>query len=101
MRGTWISSRDLESALMVHPAVKEAAVIAVPHPKWLERPVAVVVLRDGWKVSADDLRAFLGWKFAKWQVPDAIEFVDEIPRTSVGKFKKSELRDRFKNWEWK
>jgi fatty-acyl-CoA synthase len=59
------------------------------------------VLRVGWKVSADDLRAFLGWKFAKWQVPDAIEFVDEIPRTSVGKFKKSELRDRFKNWEWK
>jgi fatty-acyl-CoA synthase len=99
--GEWISSVDLENALMGHPAVKEAAVIAVPHPKWLERPLAVVVCRDGWNVSAADLRAFLGWKFAKWQLPDAIEFVDEIPRTSVGKFKKSELRARYQNWQWK
>ena len=99
--GEWISSVDLENALMGHPAVKEAAVIAVPHAKWLERPLAVVVRKDGWKVSAEDLRAFLGWKFAKWQLPDAIEFVDEIPRTSVGKFKKSELRARYQNWQWK
>jgi fatty-acyl-CoA synthase len=99
--GEWISSVDLESALMGHPAVKEAAVIAVPHPKWLERPLAVVVRKDGWNVSAEDLRAFLGWKFAKWQLPDAIEFVEEIPHTSVGKFKKSELRARYQNWQWK
>ena len=98
--GEWISSVDLESALMGHPAVKEAAVIAVPHPKWQERPLAVVVCKAGWNVSADDLRAFLGWRFAKWQLPDAIEFVEEIPRTSVGKFKKSELRARFQNRPW-
>jgi len=99
--GEWISSVDLESALMGHPAVKEAAVIAVAHPKWLERPLAVVVCKDGWTISAEDLRAFLGWKFAKWQIPDAVEFVEAIPRTSVGKFKKSELRERYQNWKWK
>ena len=98
--GEWISSLDLENALMGHPAVKEAAVIGVPHPKWQERPLAVVVCKDGWSVSAEDLRAFLGWRFAKWQLPDAIEFVEEIPRTSVGKFKKSELRERYQNWRW-
>jgi fatty-acyl-CoA synthase len=99
--GEWISSVDLENALMGHPAVKEAAVIGLPHPKWLERPLAVVVLREGASVTEDELRAHLESKFAKWQVPDGFAFVSEIPRTTVGKFKKSALRQRFKDWQWR
>jgi fatty-acyl-CoA synthase len=99
--GEWISSVDLENALMGHPAVKEAAVIALPHPKWVERPLAVVVLRDGARTSEDDLRSFLASRFAKWQLPDGFAFVAEIPRTSVGKFKKSALREQFRDWQWK
>ncbi len=99
--GEWISSVDLENALMGHPAVKEAAVIALPHPKWLERPLAVVVLRDGARASEEDLRAFLAAKFAKWQLPDGFAFVEAIPRTSVGKFKKSALREQFRDWQWR
>ncbi|MFN7980697.1 MAG: hypothetical protein U0Q11_02465 [Vicinamibacterales bacterium] len=95
--GEWISSVALENALMSHPAVAEAAVIAVPHPKWDERPLAAVVLRQGCEVSADELCAFLAPQFAKWWLPDRIAFVTEIPRTSVGKFLKSALRDRFKD----
>jgi fatty-acyl-CoA synthase len=98
--GEWISSVDLENALMAHPAVREAAVIAVPHPKWVERPLAVVVLKPGAAVEPSDLRDFLAPKFAKWQLPDA--FVsDAIPRTSVGKSMKIKLREQFANWEWK
>jgi len=100
--GEWISSVALENALMAHPAVAEAAVIAVPHPKWDERPLAVVVLRKDQRVTAEELREFLAPKFANWWLPDAIEFTSEIPRTSVGKFKKSILRDtyreRYMNW---
>ncbi len=98
--GEWISSVDLENMLMGHPAVKEAAVVAIPHPKWAERPLAAVVLRDGAKASADDLRAFLSSQFAKWQLPEAIIFLDAIPKTSVGKFQKRELRERYKDWKW-
>jgi fatty-acyl-CoA synthase len=98
--GEWISSVDLENTLMGHPAVKEAAVIGVAHPKWQERPVAVVVLKEGVQASAEDLRQFLSKCFAKWQLPDAFVFVDEIPRTSVGKFKKTALREQFANWKW-
>jgi fatty-acyl-CoA synthase len=93
--GEWISSVALETALMGHPAVAEAAVIAVPHPKWDERPLACVVLRQGHTATAEDLRAFLAPSFAKWWLPDEFEFIDEIPRTSVGKFRKSALRERF------
>jgi fatty-acyl-CoA synthase len=93
--GEWISSVDLENALMAHPAVAEAAVIAVPDEKWAERPLAAVVLKDGAFASGDELREFLAAQFAKWWVPDRVEFVDEIPKTSVGKFRKLELRDRF------
>jgi fatty-acyl-CoA synthase len=99
--GEWISSVDLENTLMGHPAVREAAVIGLPHPKWLERPVAVVVLKDGQAVSAEELRGFLAPKFAKWQLPDGFAFVKEIPRTSVGKFKKSALREQFRDWPWR
>lgn len=96
--GEWISSVALENALMGHPAVAEAAVVAVPHPKWGERPVAVVVLRPGQHAGADDLRQFLAPDFAKWWLPDGIEIVDEIPRTSTGKFLKSALRERFRDY---
>jgi fatty-acyl-CoA synthase len=95
--GEWISSVALETALMGHPAVAEAAVIAVPHPRWDERPLAVVVLKPNQSVTADELLTFLAPTFAKWWLPDAVEFVAEIPRTSVGKFKKSVLRERYRN----
>jgi acyl-CoA synthetase (AMP-forming)/AMP-acid ligase II len=98
--GEWISSVDLENTLMGHPAVKEACVVGVPHPKWQERPLAAVVLRDGAHTSDQELREFLAEKFARWQLPDAFVFVEAIPRTSVGKFKKMALREQFADWKW-
>jgi len=98
--GEWISSVDLENALMGHPAVKEAAVVGVPHPKWQERPLAVVVLYDGASASPGELSEYLGAKFAKWQLPNAFVFAKEIPRTSVGKFRKTALREQFADWKW-
>ncbi len=93
--GEWISSVELEGALMAHPAVAEAAVIAVPDEKWGERPLAAVALGEGASATADELREFLAPQFAKWWLPDRFEFVDEIPKTSVGKFRKIALRERF------
>ena len=93
--GEWISSIDLENALMGHPAIAEAAVIAIPDEKWTERPLGVVVLREGASATADDLREFLAPQFAKWWLPERFEFVTEIPKTSVGKFRKTALRDEF------
>jgi acyl-CoA synthetase (AMP-forming)/AMP-acid ligase II len=78
---------------MGHPAVAEAAVIAVPHPRWLERPLAAVVLRDGRTATPAELRAFLGDRFPDWWLPEDVVFVPAIPRTSTGKFLKSALRD--------
>ncbi len=98
--GEWISSVDLENTLMGHSAVREAAVVGIPHPKWQERPLAVVVLKDGARATSEELREFLAQSFAKWQLPDAFVFVSEIPRTSVGKFKKTALREQFANWSW-
>jgi fatty-acyl-CoA synthase len=98
--GEWISSVDLENALMGHPAVKEACVVGIPHPKWQERPLAAVVLKDDAKSTPEELRAFLAKSFAKWQLPDAFVFIDAIPRTSVGKFKKLALREQFADWKW-
>ncbi|HTS82692.1 MAG TPA: long-chain fatty acid--CoA ligase [Myxococcaceae bacterium] len=98
--GEWISSVDLENALMGHPAVLEAAVVAVPHPRWGERPLATVVLRRGASVTAAELQEFLRPKFAKFWVPEAIVFAEAIPRTSAGKFRKSELRERYAGWTW-
>jgi fatty-acyl-CoA synthase len=98
--GEWISSVDLENTLMGHPAVKEAAVVGVPHPKWQERPLAAVVLKEGASATPEELREFLSKSFAKWQLPDAFVFLPEIPRTSVGKFKKIALREQFANWNW-
>jgi fatty-acyl-CoA synthase len=98
--GEWISSVDLENTLMGHPAVKEAAVIGLPHPKWQERPLAVVVLNEGAETKPEELREFLATKFAKWQLPDEFVFAKEIPRTSVGKFRKTALREQFAGWKW-
>ena len=91
--GEWISSVDLENALMSHPEVYEAAVIAVPHAKWQERPLACVVLKEGANVAKEELYAVLEPHFAKWWMPDDIVFLDEIPKTSVGKFLKAKLRE--------
>jgi len=93
--GEWISSLDLENAIMSHPAVAEAAVIAVPHSKWSERPLAAVVVVAGKTVTAEELRDFLQPLVAKWWIPDSFKFIDEIPKTSVGKFAKAALRKRF------
>jgi fatty-acyl-CoA synthase len=93
--GEWISTVALENALMGHPAVLEAAVIAVPDETWSERPLAVIVYREGQTADADELRAFLAPNFAKWWLPDRFEAVDEIPKTAVGKFRKTALRERF------
>jgi fatty-acyl-CoA synthase len=94
--GEWIATVDLENALMGHPAVREASVVGVPHPKWSERPIAAVVLKPGVTVTEDELRAHLAPHFAKFWLPDAFVFVDAIPRTSTGKFKKMELREKLR-----
>jgi fatty-acyl-CoA synthase len=96
--GEWISSVELENALVAHESVKEAAVIAVPHTKWQERPLALVVLKDGFAVEAAELRIFLERRFPRWHVPDAFIFVDELAHTSTGKLLKSKLRQQFGNW---
>ncbi|MBV9311912.1 MAG: long-chain fatty acid--CoA ligase [Solirubrobacterales bacterium] len=93
--GEWISSVELENAIMAHPDVTEAAVIAVPHERWGERPCACVVTREGSEIEATELNEFLQDKVAKWWLPDRIEFIDEVPKTSVGKFDKKVLRARF------
>ena len=89
--GEWISSIDLENALMAHPKVREATVVSIPHEKWLERPLACVVPSDE-SVTGDELREHLAGQFAKWWIPDEFLMVAEIPKTSVGKFNKKELR---------
>jgi fatty-acyl-CoA synthase len=90
--GEWISSVELENALMSHPDVQEAAVVGIPDEKWAERPMASVVLREGAEVTPAELREFLSSKVAKWQLPDAWTFIDAVPRTSVGKFDKKVIR---------
>lgn len=96
--GAWISSVDLENALMSHDKVLEASVVTVPHEKWQERPVACVVLKEGQVVEREELYALLEAEFPKWWMPDAILFVNEIPKTSVGKFLKRALRDQLKTY---
>jgi fatty-acyl-CoA synthase len=96
--GEWISSVALENALMGHPAVAEAAVIAVPHEKWAERPLAVVVLKDGKTVNQEELICFLGTQFPRWWLPDGVVFTDQIPRSTSGKFLKKAMRDQYKDY---
>lgn len=96
--GEWISSIDLENAAMGHPAVAEAAVIGVTHPKWQERPLLVVVKRPGQQVSAAELLEFVAGRVAKWWVPDDVAFVDALPHTATGKLLKLKLREQFRDY---
>ncbi len=93
--GEWISSVQLENELIGHEGVSEATVIAVEHERWQERPMAIVVPRDGATINEDDLEAHLAETFPSWWLPDVYEFIDEIPKTSTGKFDKKTLRDQF------
>jgi fatty-acyl-CoA synthase len=93
--GEWISSMELENALMAHPNVSEAAVIGVPDDKWGERPLAAVVLAEDTAVSADELRAFLAERVPRWQLPERWSFIAEVPKTSVGKFAKTTMREAY------
>ncbi|MGY4098643.1 long-chain fatty acid--CoA ligase [Nocardia sp. R16R-3T] len=93
--GEWISSVDLENAVMGHPAVAEAAVIGVPDEKWDERPLVAIVLAEGSDTEPEELREFLADKFAKWQLPERWTFIAEVPKTSVGKFDKKRLRAQY------
>lgn len=95
--GEWISSIDLENVAVGHPAVAEAAVIGVPHPKWDERPLLIVVCKPDMALAKEEILDFLRDKVAKWWVPDDVVFVDEIPHTATGKISKLELRRQFKN----
>jgi fatty-acyl-CoA synthase len=93
--GEWISSVELENVLMAHPAVLEACVVGVPDDRWDERPLATVVLRQGATVTPDELRAFLGERMPKWQLPERWSFIEEVPKTSVGKFDKKRVRSDY------
>jgi len=95
--GEWISSVEIENELMSHPNIREAAVIGVPHSKWSERPLACVVLEAGVSMTKEDVLAHVAPTLAKWQMPDDVVFIDEVPKTSVGKFSKKTLRERFEN----
>ncbi|HEY9524219.1 MAG TPA: long-chain-fatty-acid--CoA ligase [Thermopolyspora sp.] len=93
--GEWISTVTLENALLDHPAVAEAAVVAVPDPKWAERPLAIVVLRGGASAGPDDLRGFLAERVPKWWLPERFEMVGQLPKTAVGKISKAALRETY------
>jgi 3-(methylthio)propionyl---CoA ligase len=95
--GEWISSIDVENVAVAHPAVAEAACIACAHPKWTERPLLVVVLREGERVTREELLAFYQGKVAKWWIPDDVSFVDELPHTATGKLQKLKLREIFRD----
>ncbi|MBS6361838.1 AMP-binding protein, partial [Burkholderia sp.] len=96
--GEWISSIDIENVAIAHPAVAEAACIACPHPKWTERPLLVVVRRDGMEVSREALLAFYEGKVAKWWIPDDVVFVESLPHTATGKLQKLKLRETFRGY---
>jgi len=96
--GEWISSIDLENAAVSHPSVFEAAVIGLPHPKWDERPLLLVILEEGKTVSFEEMNAFLSDKVAKWWLPNDLVVVNEIPHTATGKISKKDLRDKFKDY---
>jgi len=93
--GEWISTVDLENTIMAHPKVAEAAVVGVEHPKWQERPLACIVAKPGQSVSKEEILDHLKDKFAAWWMPDDVVLIDEVPKTSVGKFDKKVLRERF------
>lgn len=97
--GEWISSIELENSALSHPAVAEAAIIGVSHPKWQERPLLLVVKRPGKEATRDELLAFLADKVAKWWLPDDVVFVQELPHTATGKLLKTKLRDDYRNYQ--
>jgi len=98
--GEWISSVDLENAIMAHPKVMEAAVIAVAHPKWQERPIACIAPTPDHRhtLTKEEILDFLKDRVAKWWLPDDVIFIDAVPKTSVGKFNKRALREQFKDF---
>ena len=96
--GEWISSIDLENAAMAHPAVAEAAVIGVAHPKWDERPLLIVQKKEDAELDKKELIDFLAAKVAKWWLPDDVQFVETIPHTATGKILKTRLREDFKGY---
>jgi fatty-acyl-CoA synthase len=98
--GEWISSIELENVAMGHPAVAEAAVIGIAHPKWTERPLLVVVMADGKEASVQELLVWYDGKVATWSKPDDVAFVDELPHTATGKVKKIELRRQFADYQF-
>jgi len=98
--GEWISSIELENAAVGCPGVLEAAAIGIPHPKWDERPLLLIVRDDDREVSADEIRDYLANEVAKWWLPDAIEFVDELPHTATGKLSKKDLRDKYRDYRF-
>jgi fatty-acyl-CoA synthase len=93
--GEWISSLDVENAIMAHPDVAEATVVGLKHPKWQERPAAFIVPKPGTTIDADQVRAFLESRIASWWMPDEIVFIDAIPKTGTGKFDKKVVRDEY------
>jgi fatty-acyl-CoA synthase len=95
--GEWISSIDVENATMSHPSVAEAAVIGLPHPKWQERPLLIVVKRPGADVDKQSVLDHLSSRIAKWWLPDDVAFVDSLPHTATGKLLKTQLRQQFKD----
>ena len=97
--GEWISSIDVENTAMGHDAVAEAAVIGVPHPKWTERPLLIIIKAEGAELTREEMLGWLDGKIAKWWIPDDVVFVDEIPHTATGKIKKIELRKQFADYE--
>jgi len=99
--GEWISSMELENILMAHPAVSEAAVIGVADEKWGERPLAAVVLAENSTATAAELKAFLAGQIPRWQLPERWSFIAEVPKTSVGKFAKTRMRDAYANGDYK
>jgi fatty-acyl-CoA synthase len=97
--GEWISSIDLENIAVAHPAIQEAAAISARHPKWDERPLLVAVKKPGAEVTREELLAFFEGRIAKWQIPDDVAFVPEIPHTATGKMQKLKLRELFRDYK--
>ena len=97
--GEWISSIELENLACAHPAVAQAAVIAIPHSKWQERPLLVVVLKPGAKATREELLEFYPGKIAKWWIPDDVAFVEKLPLTATGKLSKLQLRQQFADFK--
>ena len=96
--GEWSSSIDLENAIMAHPDISEASVVGIAHPKYRVRPLALVAVKPATLLSKGEVLSSIGSEFGKWQLPDEVIFVEEIPKTSVGKFSKKDIRERYKNF---